>query len=198
MDLPYTLSYKKLPKFFTNLQNAAVPDTLTHKILYNTFLMKSTGDRTLLTMLKRLNFIDSKGVPTNNYRTYKNPTEAKETLGKCIRSGFKNAYNVNENLHTLSEEDIKGIIISITGKNSKDDSIDLITKTFLGLCSLAIFDKITHETENKESTNKTQSMNNSIQSKDIVLSHSIILNLPITTDRKIYDTIFKSVKDNLL
>ena len=36
------------------------------------------------------------------------------------------------------------------------------------------------------------------KSKDFVLTHTIVLNLPASTDQKVYDTLFKSIKENLL
>ncbi len=200
MDIifPYTQSYKKIPEFFKTIQNAAVPPKFTQKVLQNTFDFKGTNDRTLIGVLKGLDFIDVNGIPTQKYSDYKNPSIADNVLGECIKSCYDSLYQKNENFHTLSDDAIKGLFSSTTGKDSSNKALIEMIKTFLQLKSIAKFDNVLHTPEELLVTEKESHLNYDPRSKGFVLTHTIVLNLPATTDKKVYDTLFKSIKENLL
>jgi hypothetical protein len=76
-ELPYLPSYKNVEKLFKAIDSAKKPDALTTKLLYETFGLKSVGDRPLITMLKTLGFLDQSNKPTTQYDLLKNPSQAK-------------------------------------------------------------------------------------------------------------------------
>lgn len=198
ITFPYTQSYKKIPAFFKAIQNAAVPTKITQKVLGETFDLKGTNDRTLIGLLKGLGFIDVNGVPTQKYSDYKNPSNAKNILGESIKFCYDALYKKNENLHTLSDAEIKGIFVSITGKESNNKALGDMIGTFLQVKSIAKFDNVMHTVgELSISKNETSSLSDR-KHKDFVLTHTIVLNLPVSTEQKVYDVLFKSIKENLL
>ena len=195
---PYTQSYKKIPSFFKSIQDAAVPQKLTQKVLEDIFGLRGTNDRTLITILKNLGFIDGSGIPTQKYSDYKNPLDAKNVLGTSIRSCYHVLYEKNENFHTLSNDAIKGLFTSTTGKDSSNKALTEMIKTFLELKNIAKFDSTVQPTKELSLPQNDSPLNPEPKSKDFVLSHTIVLNLPTSTDQKVYDTLFKSIKENLL
>lgn len=195
-NFPYTQSYKKIPAFFEAIQKAAVPEKFTNKFLYETLEFKGTNDRPLSTLLKNLGFIDSNGNSTQKYFDYKNKDVAPTILGESIRDCYEELYKKDENFHNLSDEKIKGHFESTTGKESNNKVLNYMVKTFISLKNIASFNKKPSSIEIKEKvTTSTQSME---KPKDFVLSHTIVINLPSTTDQKVYDVLFKSLKENLL
>ncbi|WP_371504349.1 DUF5343 domain-containing protein [Nitrosopumilus adriaticus] len=196
-NFPYTQSYKKIPEFFQAVQNAAIPDKVTQKVLGDTFGFKGTNDRTLIGVLKGLGFIDAAGVPTSKYSDYKIPSKAKIILGESIKNCYEALYQKNEKFHTLSEEEIKGLFASTTGKDAGNKALNQMIKTFLELRGLAVFDTV-QKIEDVPMKQEPVSIPTSKGGKDFVLTHTIVLNLPASTDQKVYDTLFKSIKENLL
>jgi len=197
-SFPYTQSYNKIPKLLSAIQNAAVPTKFTISVLEQTFDLKSINDRPLIGILKCLGFIDTNGTPTQKYSDYKNPSNAENILGDSIKSCYDALYQKNEHAHTLSEGEIKGMFTSITGKDSSSKPLNQMVKTFLKLKEIAKFDSISQETEELLMPTNEIPIGSNKNSKDFVLTHTIVLNLPATTDQKVYDTLFRSIKENLL
>lgn len=204
-DFPYTQSYKKIPDFFAKIQSAAVPSKFTQKVLVETMEFKGTNDRPLLNILRSLGFIDASGVPTQTYYDYKNKEKASQIMGKCLKSCYATLYNKDESFHMLTESQIKGHFESTTGKESNNAVLIQMVKTFMQLKSIASFNTSqSDDVEQSSSANISVTSNpNSTYvpnstSKDFVLTHTIVLNLPVSTDQKVYDVLFRSIKENLL
>jgi len=197
VNFPYAQSYKKIPAFFEAIQKAAVPEKFTNKFLYETLEFKGTNDRPLATLLKNLGFIESGGNPTQKYFDYKNKDVAPTILGESVIDCYEELYKKDENFHNLSDEKIKGHFESTTGKESNNKVLNYMVKTFISLKNIASFNKkpSSIEINEKVTTQSTQSME---KPKDFVLSHTVVINLPSTTDQKVYDVLFKSMKENLL
>ncbi len=73
-----------------------------------------------------------------------------------------------------------------------------MVKTFLQLKSIASFGDVLHKVEKLPHMSDDASSLTRTKSKDFVLTHTIVINLPTTTDQKVYDVLFKSIKENLL
>ncbi len=67
IELPYLPTYKNVPLLFENIAKAKVPDAFTNSFLSGTLGLKSTNDRALITLLKKLGFLDNSGKPTPAY-----------------------------------------------------------------------------------------------------------------------------------
>ncbi|MCA9812154.1 MAG: DUF5343 domain-containing protein [Nitrosarchaeum sp.] len=198
VSFPYVASYKKIPEFFTTIQTAAVPDKVTTRVLANTFEFKGTNDRPLIGVLRSLGFIDENGVPTQIYSDYKNPNESRKILGHSIKKCYETLFQKNEKFNELSDEQIKGHFASTTGKDSNNSTLDMMVKTFLQLKNIADFGEIVHPVEKLPISTNESLPSSDDKKKDFVLSHTIVVNLPTTTDQKVYDVLFKSLKENLL
>ncbi len=66
-ELPYLPSYKNVRRLFEKIKAAKIPETFTHKFLYDTIGLKSVSDRPLISLLKQLGFLDNGGKPTSRY-----------------------------------------------------------------------------------------------------------------------------------
>lgn len=197
-SFPYTQSFKKIPNFFEAIQKAAVPGKFTTKFLYETLEFKGTNDRPLATILKSLGFIDSNGVPTEKYYNYKNKDSASIVLGDSIRNCYDALYQKDEEFHKLNDDKIKGFFESTTGRESNNKILNNMVKTFIELKNLASFDDQSSGIEITKKEEEEIPTQNNPKPKDFVLSHTIVVNLPSTTDQKVYDVLFKSMKENLL
>jgi uncharacterized protein DUF5343 len=118
-ELPYLNSYKNVDKLFRNIAAAKRPETFSHKFLADTLGLKSTTDRPLIALLKTLGFVDPAGKPTADYDALKNPDRANYAIGAAVRRAYAPLFAANENAHSLSPEQLRGLISQVAGTDEK-------------------------------------------------------------------------------
>ena len=209
-QFPNVNVYGKIPLFFERIQQAAVPDKFTYKILIETLGFKGTNDRPLISLLKCLEFIDGDRNPTNVYRSYRNTETSAATLGKQIKKCYSRLYERNESIHEQDNTTIQKLFEEISGKEHNNTSVKNMYRTFFKLKDLADFTESSKlmpststnssQTNNEYEVNSSQTNNEyEVNSKKpFQLTHTIVLNLPAVSDPLIYDALFKSLKENLL
>lgn len=147
-ELPYLPSYKNVEKLFKAIDSAKKPDALTTRVLSDTFGIKGTGDRPLITLLKTLGFLDQSNKPTAEYDRLKNPAQAKFAIAAGVRKAYAPLFEANEKAHTLSGEELRGLIAQVAGADKGVSS--KIAGTFNSLTKLADFSE---RTEAEDSQN---------------------------------------------
>lgn len=136
-ELPYLVSYKNVGQLFQKIDSAKKPDTLTTRVLADTFGLKSTGDRPLIALLKSLGFLDQSGKPTSQYDLLKNSQQAPYAIADGIRKAYAPLFEANERANTLSGESLRGLIAQVAGTDKGMAS--KIAGTFNSLVKLADF-----------------------------------------------------------
>lgn len=103
----YPASYKNVGKLFATILTAKAPEAFTTVFLTDTIGLESTADRQLISMLKKLGFLEAGGSPTETYGLLKN----KDTRGAAIADGLRKAYaplfEANEKANDLTPEQLK-------------------------------------------------------------------------------------------
>ena len=136
-DLPYLPTYKNVGALFEKIEKAKVPDVFTVRFLTDTIGLKGTGDRQLITLLKKLGFLDSAGKPTPEYNRLKNKSTAKAAIADGIKIAYAPLYEANEDAHNLPNDELKGLIAQVSG--TEETMTRLITGTFNALGKSADF-----------------------------------------------------------
>jgi hypothetical protein len=135
----YLASCKNAGKLFDKILTAKAPEAFTTNYLTDVIGLKSTADRGLINMLKKLGFLDAGGRPTETYGLLKN----KEVAGAAIADGLRKVYaplfEANEKANELQPEPLKGLISQITG--SDKNIVSQIAYTFNALAKNADFSK---------------------------------------------------------
>lgn len=137
-ELPYLSSYKNVDNLFARIASAKRPDTFSTRFLAETLGLKSTGDRPLIALLKTLGFIDAAGKPTNQYDALKNPERAPYAIGAAVKRAYGPLFAANENAHTLSADQLKGLISQVAGTD--EGMTKRIAWTLGALLKVAKFD----------------------------------------------------------
>lgn len=137
-ELPYLPSYKNVGLLFEKIRAARVPESFTQQYLKDTLGLKSSSDRSLITLLKNLGFIDSSGKPTARYAALKNEKIAGIEVARGIREAYEPLFTANENAHKLDTQDLKGLVAQIAGTDSGTTS--KIVGTFRALLTIADFE----------------------------------------------------------
>lgn len=137
-DLPYLPTYKNVGLLFDKIEKAKVPEVFNLGFLTNTIGLKGSGDRQLISLLKKLGFLDNAGKPTPEYNLLKNKGAAKGAIASAIRKAYAPLYAANEDAHTLSSDELKGLVAQVSG--AEEGMIKLITGTFNSLIKNADFE----------------------------------------------------------
>lgn len=197
-DLPYFAVLGNIPKYFEKIRQAETPaNKFSQEFLKDTLGFKSGNDGRLIPVLKSMKFLDESGHPLQSYRDFRSESTFPS---KSIATGIKNAYPMlfarDKEIYKASEDIIKGHIIAITDKGENSAVVRLMTQSFLGLIKLADFT----EEQKIETTVNVEKIPSSQTVVDggMKLTYTIVLNLPTTTTKEVYDAIFTSLKENLL
>lgn len=189
----YLQATGRLEEMMRAIQEGGVPKKFTHEFL-KSIGFKSTNDRTFISLLKGIGFLNDNGEPTEYYKAYKNKTEAKKLLGRILRNRYEDLFTSFESAHEQSNEKIKGVFATKTGKGNA--AVKLMALTFLSLAKLADF-------------NDSQSVPEQIKEKEVIehpkptkkegpaFHYNIQIHLPVTKDISVYNAIFKSIKEHL-
>jgi hypothetical protein len=138
-DLFYLASYKNVDKLFEKIESAKAPEVFTNAFLTDTIGLKSTTDRPLINMLKKLGFLDGTGRPTESYGLLKNKNVKKAAIADGLRKIFAPLFEANEKANELKPEELKGLIAQVTG--SEQNIVKQIAYTFNAIAKEADFTK---------------------------------------------------------
>lgn len=200
---PYTISNNKLEGFFKKIQSAAKPDRLSIQVLKH-WGFTASDDRALIPISKGLGLLDDNGTPTDVYDEIRGSTNWRFDLGRQIMDLYSDLYATNMAIHNAPDEEIKGALSRITGKDA--GFVARYFATFKALTALAKFDGKSKvevaappESEsNSETANTPEAKHHQSDDRRTPSFHyNIQIHLPATTDISVYNAIFKSLKDHL-
>ena len=201
IKLPYVVQPAKIREWFNKIGEVETPPTFTTKFIENVMLFKSKNDRNLIGLLKSLDFINEKGVPTQQYSDYKIDDLSKTTIAKGIRKAYNEIYRRNKNFHDLDDERLKGYVKSITKLGEDSSVVPLIVKTLRYLLQLGDFTHSESPVKRGEEITiiprKTEKLPIGIDSP-LKLNYTVSINLPASGTQETYDKIFESIKKILL
>jgi len=200
-DFPYVNNYGKLPELFEAIIHAPEPSKFTHEILQKILGRQSPSDRPMISFLKRLGFLDEGNIPTSSYKAYRDKDKSKVIMAKCIKSAYAEVYATHENLHDLQKDQIVEKFKIVTGLGSDNKVLGAIVGSFIALVDLADFTPTTPVDvkpllESESNVDDTEDKEPDLLKK-IGFSYTINLNLPATTDPRVYNAIFKSLRENI-
>lgn len=140
-DLFYLPSYKNVGKLFEKIESAKAPEAFTNNFLTDVIGLKSTADRPLINMLKKMGFLNPTGRPTENYGLLKNKNVAKAAIADGLRKVYAPLFEANEKANELSLDDLKGLIAQVTG--SEKGTVAQIAYTFNAIAKNGDFSRPT-------------------------------------------------------
>jgi hypothetical protein len=205
-DYPYTNVPSNLKKLLLTIQTAGVPQKLSYKTL-ESFGFKSTNDRANIKILKFINFVSEDGVPSENWKTFRNKQTGPSVLGKAIQSGYSDLFSTYPDAHSRDSATIRNFFSAHT--NVGERALSSMVTTFKTLCELGEFNQSEGKHDevgaisNKQIEDASEPVKNIpllIPSKGqgLSLNINIELHLPATQDGEIYDKLFESLKKHLL
>lgn len=201
-------AYGNIERILKKIHTAATPPKFTQD--YLTGELGYTGGSALpfIPFAKRIGLIASDGTPTDLYRRFRNnnSVESGRAIAAAMKHGFQSLYKRHEYVHTLSKDDLTGIVAEVTGLEKGSKPLGAIVQSFLMLKKFADFSE--GPASDVGTASPTQPSNGSVAQvavgqRDALigglgLSYTINLVLPNTSEIAVFDAIFKSLRENLL
>ncbi len=204
MALPksYLTSAKNLAAILDAIKGAQAPPKFTIRFL-ESLEFKSNPDRLVLGVLKSIGFLGEDGKPTERYFKFLDQTQSEIVLADGIRDAYADLFQVNKTANKLSKSEVVGKFKTLSQGQYSDSVLDKMAMTFVELCKLGDFETkpaIEQESrEDGEAESKEESASESSRELRLGgLHYNIQIILPESRDPKVYDALFRSLKEHLL
>jgi hypothetical protein len=200
----YLVTTKNLEGFLNAIKSAKAPDKFT-----NTFLKQldysSSNDRLFVGVLKGLGLLDESGTPTQRYFAFLDQGESGKILAEGIKDAYEDLYAVNKRAHTMSVEEVKNKLRTLTQGQKSDKVLGLMANTFKALSDIADWGSPTPAIKeapppaNKEEIPLKQERNlDHSDNKPLNLNYNIQIHLPESRDPAVFDAIFQALRKHLI
>lgn len=201
----YLQTTKNLQNIINSLVSAKAPERFTNKFLED-LGFKSTNDRLYIGVFKGLGLLDENGVPTQRYHQFLDQSETGKVLAVGIQEAYEDLFALRKDAQTLSNDEVKGKLKTLTQGQKSDNILLLMTNTFKALCDVADWSgndnvsqtfavDVTQDKTQEDNLTKDDLFN---QGRKMNLHYNIQIHLPETTNMAVYDAIFQSLKKHLL
>ena len=198
----YLTSSKNLEPVINAVLTAKAPERFTYKFLED-LGFKSSNDRLYINLFKALGLLDESGAPTERYYRFLDQGIYKEVLAEGIMEAYEDLFNINVNAQTLSTDEVKNKLKTLTQGQKTEKVISLMAMTFSALCAVADWNvkekknKIQEESKKQELKPVEEKIITSSKKEKLELHYDIQIHLPETRDEAVYDAIFSSMKKHL-
>jgi len=198
--LPYISYPACIPRILSKIKEAKTPERFTYDFLETKLGFKGGNYAQFIPLAKKIGLIKTDGTPTDLYKKLRNSKTSKHSMAQAIKIGYSELFERNEYANNLSTEELKGLIVEITGLEQKNQVIKLTCQTFETLKKEADFEAKPSEepSEPEDIPDKTKGEKDDYSDFGFNLSYTINLVLPKTDDPAVFNAIFRSLRENLL
>ena len=137
-DFTYTTVPGKVKPLLDKLRQVGIPQKATVQWL-KTVGFTSSNDSTLLGVLKTVGLVDSSGVPTSLWSSYRG-SHHKKVLGDAIRTGYAELFAVYPDAWQTANADLEHVFS--TSSSAGKQVIQKTVGTFKALCECAEFGSV--------------------------------------------------------
>ncbi|WP_430463738.1 DUF5343 domain-containing protein [Tabrizicola sp.] len=202
-SIPYSPSPGSITAVLDAIVNAERPDKFSNNFMESVLSQSGGGARSVPPLLKKMGFLTSDGTPTDLYSKFKTDSGRAMAAFLGLKSAFGEVFRKNEFAHKVSEDQVKDILIDITGLKKSDPVLRLMYKSFEAVKNYipADFEVKTPSGEVREEAREKDEVRDGRKAEEVFkigLAYQINIVLPETQDQMVYDAIFKSLKRNLL
>ena len=203
-SLPYITAPGNIEKVLKAIKAAATPPRVNQDFVKTVLKIPGGSGNQVTSYLKKIGFANSDGSPSDIYKRFRNSATAGRAVADALKTGYAALYVRNEYMHSLPDDELKGLIIEETGQSEESNAVSLTLAAIKALKKFAKWDEEKIEEEPKQKhppeTNIEVSQRYPKPSSGVGLnlSYTINLNLPATSDIAVFNAIFKSLKENML
>lgn len=153
-EFPYAYVLGKLKEFLAKIREIGIPNKATVKWL-ESLGYKSSNDRSMLSVLQQIGFIDETGVSLERWTKYRG-ARYRKVLAEGIIEGYGELYSMYPDAHSRTTEELESFFS--TRSTAGKQVIQKTVSTYKVLCELADFDSISTPTDKPPASKKTESI----------------------------------------
>jgi hypothetical protein len=211
-----------ISKIFTKIAEAQRPERFTTDYLANVLGYGSGSARPIIPLLKRLNFLQADGTPTQLYARFRNPSERAPAMLEALKIAYADLYTRSEYTHFLPKEKLRDLVVEVTGLERDSSVVTAIVGTVLALKAVGNINETTKTGAAHEEPQQTVlpqapgaapltgavppapfehpsfGSRRTGEEGGMNLSYTINLNLPPSPDPEVFNATFKALKEHLL
>lgn len=199
-NLPYTTSIGVFKRALQKITESERPPKF-NKDYLNTVLGISGGaSMPVIPILKKTGFIEENGNPTALYAEFQTDGGRSAAAYQALRNGFAEIFKRNTYAHKADKEKIVDTIVAITGLAKSDRIVGFIYNTFQAFQEYAKSAPENPEMPQVRNSAEVAETSSSAPNgpKPIGISYQFNIVLPESTNIEVFNSIFKSLRDNLL
>jgi hypothetical protein len=196
LKAPYTPSPKNVKDFFEKIKGLGLPPKVTNEYL-KSIGFKSSNDRYLISVSKSLGFIDSNNKPTDKWEGFKDKKKAPGIMCEAMKTAYADLFKTYPDADTKTEQELVDYFVA---KCLVANSVaKYMAQTFKNLGEFAVFGAVPEAgTATIPPAPAIKTVVETVTgARPITVNINIQLQLPVTEDAKIYDSLFKALKDHL-
>ena len=212
----YLTSTKNIPAIFTAIQTAQAPDKFTTRVL-EALGFKSNNDRLIIGVLKALGFLDGAGTPQDRYFRFLDQGESRVVLAEAITDAYSDLFQVNKNAQNIPRTELVNKMKTLSQGKYSESVLTKMAMTFIALSKEADFDSLSKFSRREEGSVQSSKSLESDEREAIEFSagsesaqaltqnhslgglhYNIQIILPESRDPKVYDVLFRSLKEHLI
>lgn len=201
-NIPYTFSIGVFERALKNLIESERPENFSRDFMATVLNVSGGASAPIIPILKKAEFIDGGSRPTQLYEQFQSGSGRAAAALAGMRNAFDDIFKRNTYAHKADAEKIKEIIRSVTGLPKNDKIIGYMWNTFR---AFQVYAKDASESNDNIDPIDTSAHVDHKSDKVIVrgssgigLSYNINITLPNTTNIEVYNSIFKSLRENIL
>ncbi len=218
MNYPYSTATGTIQKILSKIQSVGQPTKLDRNWMSSIGFTKSSEQR-MVGILKFLGFAEKNGTPTELWTRFRSNKTGKQVLGNAIQQAYSELYQIYPKAHELDKDELNHFFTTKTTAGAL--ALSHTVNTFRNLAGFAEFSSNGVATPQKQKEEKTNNpkptkekgttdkeepkeFTNQLsrqfkESKNgLTVNLNIQLTVPETTDEKVYDKFFESLKKHLL
>ncbi|HET9306969.1 MAG TPA: DUF5343 domain-containing protein [Candidatus Sulfotelmatobacter sp.] len=203
----YHVNPANVKKFLEHIQTAGVPSSKVTFQYISSVGFKSSNDRSILTILKAIGFVDSSGMPTDVWRAYRNKSQSKKVLAAALRKAYGTLFSTYPDANRKDNEALRNFFSSHTDVG--EGALGYMVRTFKQLADMADFESPAEklpEVEIEEEEQKQVEKSDAVVKRKVVtttpngmtVNINIQLQIPATDKADVYDSFFAAMKKHLL
>lgn len=216
--IPYMLASGLIPKIFEKMGDARRPERFTQDFLESKLGYSGGSARSIIPLLKKMEFLGSDGMPTSLYDRFRDEETRGSAIAQGMISAFSELFERNEYVYSVGRDKLTSEVVGATGDAKDDSKTQKIVSTFLTLREMANFEDDDSPQASKGSSQKeekpvapleelppqfeqdpTSSPPTNVEGHfGLNVGYTINLNLPETTDIEVFNAIFKALREHLV
>src|SRR6185437_205929 len=202
-NLPYTTSVGVLKRALQKIIESERPAKFNKDFLNTVFEITGGSSMPVIPILKKTGMLADNGTPSSIYAEFQTEGGRANAALQAIKNGFPEIFKRNQYAHKAEKDKVVDQIVASTGLTKTDRIVVYIFNTFQAFQDYAknasdSSDAKREQTKGDEAADQNPIPPAGSDRPPIGLAYQINIVLPPTTNIEVFNSIFKSLRENLL